>query len=80
MRFQNRRQDCCPFAWRQRSKPSYRWCLRSTRPGKGTREIRVILYVKADSFYATALADELSVEDILAIEHDIIPLDGADVF
>ena len=47
---------------------------------KGTREIRVILYAKADSFCATALADELSVEDILAVEHDVIPLDGADVF
>jgi hypothetical protein len=47
---------------------------------KGTREIRVILYAKADSFCATALADELSVEDILAIEHDVIPLDGANVF
>jgi hypothetical protein len=47
---------------------------------KGTREIRVILYAKADSFCATALADELSVEDTLAIEHDVIPLDGADVF
>jgi hypothetical protein len=47
---------------------------------KGTREIRVILYAKADAFCATALADELSVEDILAIEHDVIPLDGADVF
>jgi hypothetical protein len=29
---------------------------------------------------ATALADEPSVEDILAIEHDVFPLDGADVF
>ena len=47
---------------------------------KGTREIRVILYAKDDPFCATALADELSVEDILAIEHDVIPLDGADVF
>jgi hypothetical protein len=47
---------------------------------KGTREIRVILYAKADLFCATALADELSVEDILAIEHDVIPLDGTDVF
>jgi hypothetical protein len=26
------------------------------------------------------MADELSVEDILAMEHDVIPLDGADVF
>jgi hypothetical protein len=26
------------------------------------------------------MADEISVEDILAIEHDVIPLDGADVF
>jgi hypothetical protein len=30
-------------------------------------------------FCAPALADELSIEDILAVEHDIIPLDGADV-
>jgi hypothetical protein len=42
--------------------------------------IRVILYSKADSFCATTLADELPVEDILAVEHDVIPLDGADVF
>jgi hypothetical protein len=39
-----------------------------------------VTHPKADSFCATALADELSVEDILAIEHDVIPLDGADVF
>jgi hypothetical protein len=26
------------------------------------------------------MVDELSVEDILATEHDVIPLDGADVF
>src|SRR5271165_7303688 len=54
--------------------------LKTRRAYKGTREIRVILYAKADSFCATAMADELSVEDILAIEHDVIPLDGADVF
>ena len=35
---------------------------------------------KTDSFCATALAGELSVENILAIEHNVIPLDGADVF
>src|ERR1700730_8388076 len=46
---------------------------------KGTRQIRVILYAKGD-LGARAPADELSVEDILAIEHDVIPLDGADVF
>ena len=47
---------------------------------KGTREIRVILYAKDDPFCATASADELSIENILAVEHDVIPLDGADVF
>jgi hypothetical protein len=26
------------------------------------------------------LADELSIEDILAVEYDVIPLDGADAF
>jgi hypothetical protein len=47
---------------------------------KGTREIRVILYAKDDSFCATALADELSIEEVLAVEHDVSPLEGADVF
>jgi hypothetical protein len=47
---------------------------------KGTREIRVILYAKDDPFCATALADELPIEDILAVEHDIVPFDWADVF
>jgi hypothetical protein len=42
--------------------------------------MRVILYAKDDSFCATAPADELSIEEVLAIEHDVIPLDGADVF
>jgi hypothetical protein len=46
---------------------------------KGTRQIRVILYAKGD-LGARAPADELPIEDILAIEHDVIPLDGADVF
>jgi hypothetical protein len=45
---------------------------------QGTREIRVILYAKDDPFCAPA--NELSIEDILAVEHDIIPLNGADVF
>ncbi len=31
-------------------------------------------------FCATALADELPIEDILAVEHDIVPFDWADVF
>jgi hypothetical protein len=47
---------------------------------KGTRQIGVILYVSADPFWTPALADEISIEDILAAEHDVIPLDGADVF
>ena len=42
---------------------------------KGTRQIRVILYAKGGPFCGTAPADELPVEDILAIEHDVIPLD-----
>ena len=52
----------------------------SSPSGKGTREIRVILYAKDDPFCETASADELSIEDVLAVEHDVIPLDGADVF
>jgi hypothetical protein len=47
---------------------------------QGTREIRVILYAKDGPFCETAPADELSIEDVLAVEHDVIPLDGADVF
>jgi hypothetical protein len=47
---------------------------------KGTREIRVILYAKDGPFCATALADELPIEDILAVEYDIVPFDWADVF
>jgi hypothetical protein len=52
----------------------------SLKAYEGTREIRAILYAKDDSFCAPAPADELSIEDVLAIEHDVIPLDGADVF
>src|SRR5258707_13542418 len=44
---------------------------------QGTREIRVILYAKDDPFCATALADELPIEDKLAVEHDIVPFDWA---
>jgi hypothetical protein len=51
-----------------------------TTPVQGTREIGVILYAKVDPFCAPAPANELSIEDILAVEHDIIPLNGADVF
>ena len=47
---------------------------------KGTRQIRVILYAKGEPFCAPPPADELPVEDILAVEHGVIPLDGADVF
>ena len=49
------------------------------RGSKGTREIRVILYAKDDPFCVTALADDLLIE-ILAVEHDIVPFYGADVF
>jgi hypothetical protein len=35
---------------------------------QGTREIRVILYAKDDPFCATALADELPIEDMLGDE------------
>jgi hypothetical protein len=35
---------------------------------EGTREIRVILYAKDDPFCATVPADELSIEDVLAVE------------
>jgi hypothetical protein len=55
-------------------------CGSNSRPIQGTREIRVILYAKDDPFCASAPADELSIEDVLAVEHDVIPLDGADVF
>jgi hypothetical protein len=47
---------------------------------QGTRQIRVILYAKGTLHGATAPADELSIEDILTVKHDVIPLDGADMF
>ena len=53
---------------------SHRLMLQAAPMKKGTREIRVILYAKDDPFCATALADELSIEDILAVEHDIVPI------
>ena len=62
--------------WTASSVPPYS----KNRINQGTREIRVILYAKDDPFWATALADELSIEDILAVEHDVIPLDWADAF
>ena len=34
------------------------------------QEYRVILYAKGDLHGATALADELQVEDMLAVEHN----------
>ena len=52
-------------------------CVRKRGGSKGTREIRVILYAKDDPFCATALADELPIEGILAVEHDIVPFDWA---
>jgi len=44
---------------------------------QGTREIRVILYAKDYPFCATVLAEELPIEDILAVEDDIVPFDWA---
>jgi hypothetical protein len=47
---------------------------------RGTGQIRVILYAKGTLHGATAPADELSIEDILTVKHDVIPLDRADMF
>src|SRR5580704_17724177 len=47
---------------------------------KGTRQIGVILYVKGDLHGVTVTADKLPIEDILTVKHDVVPLDGADVF
>ena len=41
---------------------------------EGTRQIRVILYGKRDPFCVTT--GERLVEDKLAVEQDVIPLDG----
>jgi hypothetical protein len=54
--------------------------MQENRPLQGTRQIRVILYAKGALHGAPAPADELPIEDVLAVEHDVIPLDGADVF
>jgi hypothetical protein len=56
--------------------PEWRICILTV---KGTRQIRVILYTKG-THGATAPTDELSIEDILTVKHDVIPLDGADMF
>jgi len=50
------------------------------KPIQGTRQIHVILYAKGARHGATAPADALPIEDILTVKHDVIPLDGADVF
>jgi hypothetical protein len=47
---------------------------------QGTRQIGVILYAKGDLHGATVTADKLPIEDILTVKHDVVPLDGADVF
>jgi hypothetical protein len=47
---------------------------------KATRQIGVILYAKGALHGAPAPADELPIQDILTVKHDVIPLDGADVF
>jgi hypothetical protein len=48
---------------------------------KGTRQIGVILHAKkrrdpASTPPATT-SDQLPVEDVLPVEHDVVPLDGA---
>jgi hypothetical protein len=45
---------------------------------KGTRQIRVILYAKSGPFRGDGTGGRASGEDVLAVEHDIIPLDWAD--
>ena len=40
----------------------------------------LILYVKDDPYGATVPPDEFPIGDILAVERDVIPLDGVDVF
>ena len=40
----------------------------------------LILYVKDDPYGATVPAYEFPIEYILAVEHDVIPLDGVEVF
>jgi len=47
---------------------------------KGTRQIGIILYAKGDLHGATVSADKLLIENILTLKHDVVPLDGADVF
>ena len=50
---------------------------------QGTRQIRVILYAKEPKGRAgrpSPTPNELAIEDVLAVEHDIVPFDGAHVF
>jgi hypothetical protein len=46
---------------------------------EGTTQIRVIYTLRAPFIGATAPPDELPIEDILTVKHDVIPLDGAEV-
>jgi hypothetical protein len=48
--------------------------------GRTSWQIRVILYAKGHLYGASASTDEFPIEDILAVEHDVIPLDWADAF
>ena len=47
---------------------------------QGTRQIRVILYAKSGPFLGDGTGGRASGEDILAVEHDVIPLDWANAF
>jgi hypothetical protein len=47
---------------------------------QGTRQIHVILYAKGTLLCGDGASGRASGRGILAVEHDVIPLDGADAF
>jgi hypothetical protein len=49
-------------------------------PLQGTRQIHVILYAKSGPFFGDGTGGRAFGEDILAVEHDVIPLDWAEAF
>ena len=60
--------------------PSINRIRNRRRAFKGTRQIRVILYAKERPGRPSPTPNELAIEDVLAVEHDVVPFDGAHVF
>jgi len=47
---------------------------------KAARQIHVNLYAKERPGRSSPTPNELAIEDVLAVEHDVVPFDGANMF